>query len=235
MEKKGVCLSPFSVGHHTSRRLHPFPCENWGIWGRCQPPAFPYLKPAASGAFLIVKMHRFWMSFVVSVDIIIYSVDFVKAFLSTLQTFLLTEKEMCVILYSKGGVSMTQGERVREVRKTQGLTLEKFGERLGVGKGAISAIENNNRNLTDQMAKAICREFGVSESWLRTGEGEMIEPTTPSEHLLAYVARISTEPDKEFQIEFLTALSRMKPEQWKLVEDFLDDLIARKEKKKESE
>lgn len=228
-------MSPFSVGHHTGRRLHPFPCENWGIWGRCQTPAFPYLKPAASGAFLIVKIHRFWMSFVVSVDIIIYSVDFVKAFLSTLQTFLLTEKEMCVILYSKGGVSVTQGERVREVRKTQGLTLEKFGERLGVGKGAISAIENNNRNLTDQMAKAICREFGVSESWLRTGEGEMIEPTTPSEHLLAYVARISTEPDKEFQIEFLTALSRMKPEQWILVEDFLDDLIARKEKKKESE
>lgn len=130
---------------------------------------------------------------------------------------------------------MTQGERVREVRKTLGLTLEKFGERLGVGKGAISAIENNNRNLTDQMAKAICREFGISERWLRTGEGEMTEPIAPSEHLLAYVAKISTEPDKEFQIEFLTALSRMKPEQWKLVEDFLDDLIARKEKKKEAE
>ena len=142
---------------------------------------------------------------------------------------------MCVILYLKGGVSMTQGERVKEVRRTQGLTLEKFGDRLGVTKQTISRIENGVNALTDQMAKAICREFGVSESWLRTGEGEMIEPTTPSEHLLAYVARISTEPDKEFQIEFLTALSRMKPEQWKLVEDFLDDLIARKEKKKESE
>jgi len=130
---------------------------------------------------------------------------------------------------------MTQGERVKEVRRTQRLTLEKFGERLGVKKNSVSQIENGHNSLTNQMAKAICREFGVSESWLRTGEGEMIEPTTPSEHLLAYVARISTEPDKEFQIEFLTALSLMKPEQWKLVEDFLDDLIARKETKKESE
>lgn len=130
---------------------------------------------------------------------------------------------------------MTRGERVKEVRRTQGLTLEKFGERLGVKKNSVSQIENGHNRLTDQMAKAICREFGVSESWLRTGEGEMIEPTTQSEHLLAYMARISTEPDKEFQIEFLTALSRMKPEQWKLVEDFLDDLIARKETKKESE
>lgn len=130
---------------------------------------------------------------------------------------------------------MTRGERVKEVRRTQGLTLEKFGERLGVKKNSVSQIENGHNRLTDQMAKAICREFGVSENWLRTGEGEMIEPTTQSEHLLAYVARISTEPDKEFQIEFLTAISRMKPEQWKLVEDFLDDLMARKETKKESE
>ena len=195
----------------------------------------PIFKAGASGAFLIVKMHRFWMSFVAYSYIIVSVRNFVKAFLSRYGTFLLTDDKMCVILYSKGGVSMTQGERVKEVRRTQGLTLEKFGERLGVGKTAISKIENCQVNLSDQMAKAICREFGVSESWLRTGEGEMIEPTTPSEHLLAYVARISTEPDKEFQIEFLTALSRMKPEQWKLVEDFLDDLIARKEKKKESE
>ena len=90
---------------------------------------------------------------------------------------------------------MTQGERVKEVRRTQRLTLEKFGERLGVKKNSVSQIENGHNRLTDQMAKAICREFGVSESWLRTGEGEMIEPTTPSEYLLAYVARISTEPD----------------------------------------
>ena len=56
---------------------------------------------------------------------------------------------------------MTQGERIREIRKELNLTLEKFGERLGVGRGAISAIELGNRNLTDQMARAICREYNV--------------------------------------------------------------------------
>ena len=81
MEKKGLCLSLFSVGHHTGRRLHPFPCENWGIWGRCQTPAFPYLKPAASGAFLIVIIHRFWMSFLAYSYIIVSAHNFVKAFL----------------------------------------------------------------------------------------------------------------------------------------------------------
>ena len=48
---------------------------------------------------------------------------------------------------------MTQGERVKEIRKALGLTFEKFGEPLGVGKTAISNIEKGNRNLTEQMTK----------------------------------------------------------------------------------
>lgn len=68
---------------------------------------------------------------------------------------------------------MTQGERIREVRSTLGLTLEKFGDRLGVTKVAISNIEKGNRNLTEQMTKAICREFNVDYMWLTTGDGEM--------------------------------------------------------------
>ena len=38
---------------------------------------------------------------------------------------------------------------------------------------AISQIETGRNSLTDQMTKAICREFGVDYIWLTTGEGEM--------------------------------------------------------------
>lgn len=62
-------------------------------------------------------------------------------------------------------------ERVKELRKTLDLTMEKFGEKLGVGKTAISKIEKGENNLSDQMFKSICREFNVNEEWLRTGEG----------------------------------------------------------------
>ena len=68
---------------------------------------------------------------------------------------------------------VTQGERIREVRKSLDLTLEKFGERLGVKKNAISALENGRNSLTDQMTKSICREFHVDYIWLTSGEGEM--------------------------------------------------------------
>lgn len=72
---------------------------------------------------------------------------------------------------------MTQGERIKEVRKSLGLTLEKFGNKLGVGKTAISKIEKGENNLTEQMTKSICREFSVDYIWLTTGEGEMFVET----------------------------------------------------------
>ena len=68
---------------------------------------------------------------------------------------------------------MTQGERIKDVRNSLGLTLEKFGEKLGVTKTAISHIEKGERSLTEQMTKSICREFSVDYMWLTTGEGEM--------------------------------------------------------------
>ena len=68
---------------------------------------------------------------------------------------------------------MTKGERVKEVRKSLGFTLEKFGGKLGVSKQTVSRIENGVNNLTDQMLKSISREYGVSEAWLLDGTGEM--------------------------------------------------------------
>lgn len=72
---------------------------------------------------------------------------------------------------------MTQNERVKEVRKALGLTLEKFGDRLGIKKAAVSKIEKGENSLTDANIKAICREFSVDYMWLTTGEGEMFVET----------------------------------------------------------
>lgn len=68
---------------------------------------------------------------------------------------------------------MTQNERVKEVRKSLGLTLEKFGDRIGLKKSAVSLIESGKNSLTDANVKSICREYNVDYIWLTTGEGEM--------------------------------------------------------------
>lgn len=82
---------------------------------------------------------------------------------------------------------MTQGERVKEVRKALGLTLDKFGEKVGVKKQTVSRIENGVNNVTDQMVLSICREFNVNYDFLTNGEGEMFDdlPQTVLDELCA--------------------------------------------------
>lgn len=72
------------------------------------------------------------------------------------------------------------GDRIKSIRKKNGLSLEQFGERVGVSKSGMSKIERAENGTTDQTIKSICREFGVNEHWLRTGEGEMLDASNPS-------------------------------------------------------
>ena len=53
---------------------------------------------------------------------------------------------------------MTQGERVRMIRKhpNVNLTLEKFGEKLGIKKSALSLIENEKNNYSENFLIFSC-------------------------------------------------------------------------------
>lgn len=65
-------------------------------------------------------------------------------------------------------------ERIKEVRKFYNLSQEKFGEKLGVTKTAVSKMELGTYNVTDTMLKLICSEYNVNSEWLKTGNGEMV-------------------------------------------------------------
>lgn len=122
---------------------------------------------------------------------------------------------------------MTQGDRIKLIRKDAGLTLEKFGERLGVGKTAISKLENNERSLTDQMAKSIYREYGVNEEWLKTGEGEMFEPRTRSEIIAQFAGELMKEEDSSFRKQLVEVLAELNLQEWELLEGIAKKLAKK--------
>ena len=66
---------------------------------------------------------------------------------------------------------------------------------LGVGKTAISNIENGNRNLTEQMILSISREYNVNQEWLRTGSGEMFIPLTRNKIIADFANDLIKEDD----------------------------------------
>lgn len=105
---------------------------------------------------------------------------------------------------------MTQGERVKAIRKAKEMSMEQFGERIGnISKSTISNIENGNRNLTDLMLKSICSEFNVNEDWLRTGAGGPENMFIPEDmRYLNTVGRLGNEQNefKKFCINMLMVL-----------------------------
>ena len=80
-------------------------------------------------------------------------------------------------------------DRIAQVRKQAGLTQEKFAEKIGLTRNFVWMIEKGDRVPSDRTITDICREFRVSETWLRTGEGEMFIPMDADEEL----ARVLTE------------------------------------------
>lgn len=66
------------------------------------------------------------------------------------------------------------GERVKQARLSLDLTQAKFGAGIGLKQNSIALIERGDRNLSNQAIISICREYGINESWLRTGEGKMM-------------------------------------------------------------
>ncbi len=124
---------------------------------------------------------------------------------------------------------MTQGERVKELRKSLNYTLDKFGGKLGVQKSAISKIEKGENNLTDQMLLSICREFSVNEEWLRTGEGEMFVSLNRTQQIAQLTADLFKGEKDSFKERLLLALAKLDEDEWKVLEKIAFDLTKEKD------
>lgn len=63
--------------------------------------------------------------------------------------------------------------RIKQLRKALDLTQQEFAKRIGSVQNTITGYESGRRNPSNAVITSICREFGVSENWLRYGEGDM--------------------------------------------------------------
>lgn len=63
--------------------------------------------------------------------------------------------------------------RLKDIRKALRLTQKEFAARLGITDSGISRLEKGQNQLTDQLIRAICREYKVNYEYLKNGIGEM--------------------------------------------------------------
>ncbi len=63
--------------------------------------------------------------------------------------------------------------RIVQLRKSRDWTQDKFAEEMRISKNYVSLIENGRKVPSDRLVSDICREFNVTEDWLRNGKGDM--------------------------------------------------------------
>jgi len=112
--------------------------------------------------------------------------------------------------------------------------MEKFGSALGVGKTAISKIEKGERSLTDQMAKAICREYSVNEEWLRNGSGEMFAARPIGDDLKARIDYFLPDESESFRLRLARLILSMDKEDMAKLEAYAKKYLFPEETEFES-
>lgn len=116
-------------------------------------------------------------------------------------------------------------DRIKALRKALSLNQTDFGSKIGVKQSAVAAYESGSRTPLDSVIVSICREFGVNERWLRTGEGEMLMHLSREEEIMRFAATVIRDPSSEFQRQALAVLAKLTPEQWQLMEEMARKLL----------
>ncbi|GHV89101.1 hypothetical protein AGMMS50267_14610 [Spirochaetia bacterium] len=64
-------------------------------------------------------------------------------------------------------------QRIKHIRETLELSQRNFSTSLSLSSSYIAGVETDARKVNGRLIKLIVSEFGVNETWLTTGEGEM--------------------------------------------------------------
>ena len=68
---------------------------------------------------------------------------------------------------------MSVNSRINQIRLALGFTQAKFAERIAVSASFLAAMARGDKPVNDRVIRLVALEFGISEHWIRTGEGEM--------------------------------------------------------------
>lgn len=120
-------------------------------------------------------------------------------------------------------------ERIKELRLALGLNQSEFGARIGLRQTSIANYEKGLRQPLDTVITSICREFGVNEEWLRTGEGPQFVEITRAEQIQQLVDDIMRDHPEAFRRRFVTALAGLDDHGWIALEKFIDSITDQEE------
>lgn len=113
----------------------------------------------------------------------------------------------------------TINERIAEVVKASGMTKTAVAEKIQLSQSMVSLICAGKTGVSDRTISDICRVFGVSETWLRTGEGGMRLNLDRTEELTAIFAQIAASDDAKARL--VKAFAMLPDEAYPKLEEYI--------------
>ena len=123
-------------------------------------------------------------------------------------------------------------DRIKQLRKAKGLTQFEFADRLKVSRNNIAGYETGRTEPSGSAISLICRTFSVSETWLRTGEGEMFSDTAREEQIAAFMGDVLAAESEDFRKRFISMLSSLSVDAWRLIEEKTKELVEKEQEKR---
>lgn len=121
-------------------------------------------------------------------------------------------------------------ERIKKIIEELGIKKVDFANRLRISQPFVSELCSGVKAPSDRTISDICREFGVNELWLRTGEGEMFKAKSPaSDKIMDFASSIARNDDAEFRKRFVAMLADLDPADWELLERMAVKLTKKEE------
>ena len=118
------------------------------------------------------------------------------------------------------------GERIKKVRKALNLTQQEFADQLNIKRNTVATYEVGKSNPSDAAVILICKTFNVSETWLRTGEGEMFVQRSEADEISAAVERLLSGESADLKRRMIIALSSLSDEHWTLLDQKLREIVG---------
>lgn len=119
-------------------------------------------------------------------------------------------------------------KRLKSIRKRLNLTQEEFGRKIGSARNTIANYEMGKRTPSNAVITLICKEFGVNEIWLRTGEGgddNMFAKVDEDDRYSLNLGKLTIN-ENEFAKNLINTIAESSPEQLKYIEDFMKKCLG---------
>ncbi|WP_297639231.1 helix-turn-helix transcriptional regulator [uncultured Clostridium sp.] len=113
-------------------------------------------------------------------------------------------------------------KRIKELRKLENLSQDKFANKLGVSRSVIANIEYGKVEPKDYLINLIITTFGVNKEWLIHGIGDIYSIPLKERELAELMYELSQSNSELYEI--VISLKKLEPEYFDCIKKLISGL-----------